>query len=465
MNRITETKYEKLWLVLVMLIIATAGCSHHTMTAAYQDETIYTGVLDIGYEDALDQVGQLGLGILQLADTNNAMTEDQAGQIQPLWALLNDGVIQSDAEREVVAHQVEGVLTESQLSAIQSMHLTNADVLIWMEAHENGVVDAGVSSALTRAILEIVGEGEPETVAVNPGKDAVQTPTPTPEASLETEETRGEEMVNEEPSEILETETITPEPDSEGASSMGDVLLTPTPPQEFNTPIALLAPLTQIRDTDPAPPFSVEITTNFAASNPNLEEGWIYTVGGLVRNDSDQTYSLQAIQVTFYDAEGFHGAFYPYASQGRGRRQGGEYIWHGRTEAEFACLIVAPGQTCPFSVQIAADNMESFMIHPDAAITEWHEAATAEIHNVKVIDDGLGYIRISGSVHNQNAFDIKHVMVTGALLDDTSQWVSFGTVTLLEEVEPGTDANFDLWVEKVRYVDYALYVSAEEDFN
>ena len=142
----------------------------------------------------------------------------------------------------------------------------------------------------------------------------------------------------------------------------------PSSGQETLSLVAAPPALAQIQDTDPGPPFSVEVTTNFAVSNPDLEGGWIYTVGGFVRNDSDLTYSLSAIHVTFYDADGFRGAFYPFSSSGGRRVRGGEWIWHGRTTAEYACLILAPGQTCPFSVQIAALDMGSFLIHPDAAV-------------------------------------------------------------------------------------------------
>lgn len=44
--------------------------------------------------------------------------------------------------------------------------------------------------------------------------------------------------------------------------------------------------------------------------------------------------------------------------------------------------------------------------------------------------------------------------------------VSFGTVTLLDEsIEPGADVHFDLRLAKTSYVDYALSVAAEGDFD
>ena len=109
--------------------------------------------------------------------------------------------------------------------------------------------------------------------------------------------------------------------------------------------------------------------------------------------------------------------------------------------------------------------MASFLIHADATILEWHEAATAETQNISLTDDGSGYVRIIGTVYNQNAYAIKNVMVTGVLLDSMEQWVSYGTATLLEKIEPGAGVNFEVWVEKAPYANYTLFVMAERDFN
>ncbi len=239
----------------------------------------------------------------------------------------------------------------------------------------------------------------------------------------------------------------------------------PSSGQETTAQVVSLPVLEQIQDTDPGPPFSVEITTNYAVPNPDLEQGWIYTVGGFIRNDSNQTYSLSAVHVTFFDVDGFKGAFYPFPSSGGGRSQSGEWITHGRMEADFACLVLAPGQTCPFIVEIAAHDMGSFLVHPDAVLLEWHEAASAELNSISLTENDTAYVQINGTVHNANAYAIKNVMVTGVLSDDMGQWVSYGTATILESIEPGADVDFEVWVEKVPYVDYTLYVAAEGDFN
>ena len=181
---------------------------------------------------------------------------------------------------------------------------------------------------------------------------------------------------------------------------------------------------------------------------------------GIVRNDGDQTYALSALSVTFYDADGFRGTFVKYA-----KVPGGEWVWHGKTKADCAFLLLAPGEECPFSIQITAQNMASFVIHPDAAPTE-RESAPVELSEVSLRDEGTDYVRISGVATNPNPFKVKNVTVSGVLLDASGQMVSVGsTYVLQEDVEPGDSVPFDVRVAKEAFVDYALYAQAERDWN
>jgi LysM repeat protein len=207
--------------------------------------------------------------------------------------------------------------------------------------------------------------------------------------------------------------------------------------------------LTWLPDTDPGPPFSVEVSLNRATQDLLVEQSRNYKVTGLVRNDGEQTYAVSAIHVTFYDASGFRGVFQK--APGRGRT-GGEWIWHGRTEADFGCLLLAPGEACPFSVEITAQDMASFLIHPDAVVV--------------VREDGTDYLRITGTATNASLFKVKQVTVSGVLLDRSDQIVSVGlTYALGEGIEPGESVPFDLRVEKEPYTSYQLYAQAERDWD
>ncbi len=222
--------------------------------------------------------------------------------------------------------------------------------------------------------------------------------------------------------------------------------------------------LAQVPDTDPGPPLTIEVTTNYAVPNPDLEGGLIYKVAGLVHNSTDETYAVTAVHVTFYDAEGFKGAFYPFPSRGGSRRSkpGGEWVWHGRTEADVGCMVIAPDGSCPFSVQIAAQDMASFLVHADAEVATWREPASVALSDVQVFDDGANSVRISGTAINDNVFPVKNVVIAGILLDANGQHVSMGEVYVLH-IDAGASAPFDLWIAKQPFADYELYVQAEQD--
>jgi hypothetical protein len=211
-------------------------------------------------------------------------------------------------------------------------------------------------------------------------------------------------------------------------------------------------------DTAPGPPFTIQISANRATQDPLVEKSKQYLVTGLVRNDGDRTYDVSTIDVTFYDASGFRGTFrkYPLVS-------GGEWLWHGKTEAEFPCLLLAPGEVCPFLVEITAQDMASFLIHPNGTAVE-RESVRLEPGGVQIVEDGTGYVRITGKATNANPFKVKNVTVSGVLLDAKDEIISLGSTYVLQEnIGPGASVSFDLRVKKRPYARYRLYAQAERD--
>ncbi|MCY3901070.1 MAG: hypothetical protein OXF86_21010 [Caldilineaceae bacterium] len=89
------------------------------------------------YEGALPPTNQLILGILELEDTDDAVTAAQASTMLPLWQALQSGTIQNQSERAAVLRQIEGTLTDTQINAIGTMQLTFTDMSEW--AQENGL--------------------------------------------------------------------------------------------------------------------------------------------------------------------------------------------------------------------------------------------------------------------------------------------------------------------------------------
>jgi hypothetical protein len=228
------------------------------------------------------------------------------------------------------------------------------------------------------------------------------------------------------------------------------------------TPAAATAPaLTWLPDTDPGPPFTIEISANRATQDPLVQESRTYLVTGLVRNDSDRTYTLDRINVTFYDGNGFRGHFRRFTN----RRMGGEWIWFGATEADSPCVLLAPGEACPFSVAITAQDIVSFLVHPDGAPTD-RESAPVSLGGLNVTRDPSDYVRITGTATNTNPFAVKNVIVVGVLRDGNGQMVSLGSGYVLQEnIESGSAVPFDLRIPYTSYASYQFYAQAERDWQ
>ena len=64
------------------------------------------------------------------------MTSDQAAALLPLWQVMRsllDSDTAASAEIDALTNQIAGLMTESQLSAIQAMGLTQQDMMPLME--------------------------------------------------------------------------------------------------------------------------------------------------------------------------------------------------------------------------------------------------------------------------------------------------------------------------------------------
>jgi hypothetical protein len=264
-----------------------------------------------------------------------------------------------------------------------------------------------------------------------------------------------------------QTTAVTPMPMAETVEEP----TTPTPaapdknvasPTAAPIPVTPFPALAQIEDTDPGPPFTIEINSNTATQDPLVADSQQYRITGLVRNDGDQTYAVSTLHVTFFDAEGFRGSFQRAPGPGR---MGGEWVWHGQTEADFACLLLAPGELCPFSIEITAQNMASFLIHPDAVATD-RESIPVALSNVQFAHNSTDFVRITGTATNNSQVMVKNVTVVGTLLDANGQMISVGSGYVLQEnIAPGASVAFDLWIEKEAFASYHLYAQAERDWN
>jgi hypothetical protein len=220
------------------------------------------------------------------------------------------------------------------------------------------------------------------------------------------------------------------------------------------------AALVQIPDTDPGPPFSVEISMNLATPNPLLDGSTLYKVTGLLRNDGEAVYAVNRVHITFFDAGGFRGSYNPFP-----QRRYGEYVWHGAMEAEFDCMLLAPGEACPFTAEIAAYDIASFLVHADAVVAQWREPAPVTVQSSTLIDQRSN-VRITGVIVNPNTYAIKNVVVNAVLLDADGRIASMGSSFVVQGVAPGAEVAFTAMVPvKEAYVSYEFFVQAEGDFR
>ena len=131
------------WIIQVLLVatvVALAGCGGGTATPAADGgvgETYTSAVLSTSYDGALSVSNQLVLGTLELEETENAVTPEQAKSLLPLWQALQGGVT-AQAEVNAVLKRIEGTMTQEQLQAIASLRLTDEDMQAWMQEHEMG---------------------------------------------------------------------------------------------------------------------------------------------------------------------------------------------------------------------------------------------------------------------------------------------------------------------------------------
>ena len=328
---------------------------------------------------------------------------------------------------------------------------------------------SGTSNLLTRAVVALLsrktGAAMPRPVetrvraTVTPTRTSVAQPTatamPEPTATLE----------------ATAQPTATPEPTpppetTVQATATQEVVSQATPLAPGSPPDAGAVPLPaleHVENTDPGPPFTIAVSTNTTTQDPLVEKSRQIQITGWVRNDGEQTYAVSRIGVTFYDADGFRGVFVPGIRDGK--IVSGEWLWHGTVDADFGCLLLAPGETCPFSVEITAQNMASFRIHAEAAPTE-RESVPVALSNVRTSQDLTDYVRIQGTATNRNDFAVKNVIVSGALIDANGRMTSVGSTLVLEEdIAPGASVTFDLRIRKADLVDYELYAQAERDWD
>jgi hypothetical protein len=194
----------------------------------------------------------------------------------------------------------------------------------------------------------------------------------------------------------------------------------------------------QIKDTDPGPPFTIEVSANRALENS------VYKVTGIVRNDGKETYEAVGMNATFYDDQNFR---------------------HGPLNVNVPFFLLNPGEECPFSIEIAARRVQSFLLHPEGRPTGT-ETAPVVLSNLSLSYTGSDSVRVTGIAINKNPFKIKNVAVAGVLTDAGGQIVSLGSTYVLEEdIMPEAWVRFDVRITRAPFYRYRMYAQAERDWQ
>jgi hypothetical protein len=191
-----QMKIKTLALALLLIAAALVGCSGNPAPASQVERTpgldqegeivvegsepfVQAGqaeqpalavLLAQDYPDALSLRNQLIVGTFRLEGTPLAVTEEQAGELVPLWQLLRalTGTdSSSQLESEAVMVQIQEAMTSEQLLAIQELQLTNTDNQALLES-------LGISSQATGMGGQGTGQGRNMTEEEKAARRATQ---------------------------------------------------------------------------------------------------------------------------------------------------------------------------------------------------------------------------------------------------------------------------------------------------
>lgn len=226
------------------------------------------------------------------------------------------------------------------------------------------------------------------------------------------------------------TSTAVPEPTATPrAATVGSGLpAIPRPPA-----VIASGALSLLDDPNYAPPLSIHVSANQAL------EGYRYRVSGTLRNDAAENYAALGVVATFFTDDGAR---------------------YGPIMANVPCLLLAPGEECPFVIEATSKNLVSVILHPEGAPTD-RNAAPLTVSATGRYRDVVGYVHLTGWVRNSNAYAVKNVTVNGALLNAQGEIVSTGMAVLVDSIAPNSSATFDVAIKYVPYATYRIYVQGE----
>ena len=100
----------------------------------------------------LPATAQLLIGTLELDNTDQAVTAEQATELLPLWQtfqVLSDSDTAANQEKEALITQIQETMTDEQMQAITAMNLTRQDMFAIMQ--EQGIGSGAGASQTNRS--------------------------------------------------------------------------------------------------------------------------------------------------------------------------------------------------------------------------------------------------------------------------------------------------------------------------
>jgi hypothetical protein len=123
-NLLEHTMKQFLPILLIFVLVAgLAGCSQNSTTTT----TISSTAVQNQDDTALSLVTRLAIGTLNLENTDQAVTPEQAGEMLTLWqaysSLSNSDTV-TQTELDALVKQIQDALTTDQLKSIEDMQIT-----------------------------------------------------------------------------------------------------------------------------------------------------------------------------------------------------------------------------------------------------------------------------------------------------------------------------------------------------
>lgn len=292
------------------------------------------------------------------------------------------------------------------------------------------------------------------------------TSTPAPTAiptlvEMDVAETTDEDATGETLQEPATESTVTSEKPQETPTLAPTEAPAPAPINAPSAAMAQAADMTRIDDPDPAPPLTILVSSIL------IKGDGYYRLAGTVRNDGSETYGGIGVIATFYENANV-------CTQREVTRRGRDgiertmtvedcdYNWHGPVKVYAACQLLEPGAECPFSLEIYPRDYVSYMLHPEGTPVDYRHPAPLAVSDLNIVNNGLGYLRITGRVSNNNPFVVRDANIAATLTNAAGQIVNVGSMLLPGEMEAGASKSFDLRVEHVLYSYYNVDAQATQ---